>query len=74
MIIIIIDDEAYIKKSLVILFLKFSAFLLTSLFDSEYLYTWIHVIEILHRTLVTQSIKDHYSDYFFYRDAVISAH
>ncbi len=74
LIIIIIDNEACIKKSLVILFSRFSAFLLMFLFDSEYSYTWTHVIEILRRTLVTQSIEDCYSDHFFRRDAVISAH
>ncbi len=74
LIIIIIDDEACVKKSLVILFSRFSASLLMFLFDSEYLYTRIHIIEILRRTLVTQSIKNRYLDHFFHRDAVISAH
>jgi len=74
LIIIIIDDEACVKKSLVILFSRFSASLLMSLFDSKYLYTRTYIIEILRRTLVMQSIEDHYSDHFFHQDAVISVH
>ncbi len=73
LIIAVVDDEACVKNSLVNLFSKFSASLLTSLFDSEYSYTWTHVIEILRRTLVTLSIEDRYSDHFFRRDAAISA-
>jgi len=74
LIIAVVDDEACIKNSLVNLFSKFSAFLLTLLFDSEYSYMQTHVIEILRRTLVTLSIENHYSDHFFRRDAAISAH
>ncbi len=73
LIIAVVNDEAYVKNSLVNLFSKFSAFLLTSLFDSEYSYMQTHVIKILRRTLVTLSIEDRYSDYFFHRDAAISA-
>ncbi len=73
LIIIVVDDEACVKHSLINLFSKFSTFLLTSLFDSEYSYTWTHVIKILRRTLVTLSIEDRYSDHFFRRDAAISA-
>ena len=73
LIIAIVDDEACVKNSLVNLFSKFSASLLTFLFDSEYSYMRIHVIEILHKTLVTLSIEDRYSDHFFRRDAAISA-
>ncbi len=72
LIIAVIDDEACVKNSLVNLFSKFSASLLTSLFDSEYSYTRTHVIEILRRTLVTLSIEDRYSNHFFRRDAAIS--
>ncbi len=32
-----------------------------------------HVIEILHKMLVTLSIENHYSDHFFYQDAAILA-
>jgi len=73
LIITVIDDEACVKNSLVNLFSKFSASLLTSLFDSEYSYTRTHVIEILRRTLVTLSIEDHNSDHFFRQDAAILA-
>ncbi len=73
LIIAVVNNEACVKNSLVNLFSKFSASLLTSLFDSEYSYTRTHVIEILRRTLVTLSIEDRYSDHFFRRDAAISA-
>ncbi len=73
LIIAVVDDEACVKISLINLFSRFSAFLLTSLFDSEYSYTRTHVIEILRRTLVTLSIEDCYLSHFFRRDAVISA-
>ena len=73
LIIAVVDDEACVKNSFVNLFSKFSAFLLMFLFDSEYSYTRIHVIEILRRTLVTLSIKDCYLNHFFHRDAAISA-
>ncbi len=73
LIIAVVNDEAYVKNSLVNLFSKFSAFLLTFLFDSEYSYMQTHVIKILRRTLVTLSIEDRYSDHFFHRDAAISA-
>ena len=73
LIITVIDDEAYVKNSLINLFLKFSAFLLMFLFDSEYSYMQTHVIKILRRTLVTLSIENRYSDHFFRRDAAISA-
>ena len=73
LIIAVIDDEACVKNSFINLFSKFSASLLTFLFDSEYSYTRTHVIEILRRTLVTLSIKDRYSNHFFHRDAAISA-
>ena len=74
LIITVVDDEACIKNSLVNLFSKFSASLLMLLFDSEYSYTWIHVIKILRRTLVTLSIENHYLNHFFHWNAVISAH
>ncbi len=74
LIIAVVDDEACVKNSLINLFSKFSAFLLMSLFDSEYSYIWTHIIEILRRTLVTLSIEDRYSNHFFRRDAAISAH
>ncbi len=74
LIIAVINDEACIKHSLVKLFSKFSASLLTFSFDSEYLYMRTHVIEILHRTLVTLSIENRYSNHFFRQDAAISAH
>ncbi len=73
LIIAVVDDEACVKNSLVNLFSKFSAFLLTSLFDSEYSYMRTHIIEILRRTLVTLSIENRYLDHFFRRDAAISA-
>ncbi len=73
LIIAVVDDEACVKNSLVNLFSKFSAFLLTSLFDSEYSYTRTHVIKILRRTLVTLSIEDRYLSHFFRQDAAISA-
>ncbi len=56
LIIIVINDEVCIKNSLINLFSKFSAFLLMSLFDSEYSYMQTHVIKILHRMLVTVRI------------------
>ncbi len=73
LIITVVDDEACVKNSLVNLFSKFSASLLTSLFDSEYSYTWTYIIKILRRTLVTLSIKDRYLSHFFRWDAAISA-
>jgi len=73
LIIAVVDDEACIKNSLVNLFSKFSASLLTLLFDPEYSYTRTHVIEILRRTLATLSIEGRYSNHFFRRDAAISA-
>ncbi len=73
LIIAIIDDEACVKNSFINLFLKFSAFLLIFLFDSKYSYTWIYIIKILHRMLITLSIKDCYLNYFFHRDVAISA-
>ena len=73
LIIAVIDDKACIKHSFINLFLKFFAFLLILLFDSKYLYMQTHVIEILHKMLVTLSIENHYSDHFFYQDAAILA-
>jgi len=73
LIIAAVDDEACVKNSLVNLFSKFPAPLLTPLFDPEYSYTRIHVIEILRRTLATLSIEGRYSGHSFRRDAAISA-
>ncbi len=74
LIITVVDDEACIKNSFINLFSKFSAFLLMFLFDSKYSYMQIHIIEILHRILITLSIENCYSDYFFRWDAAISTH
>ena len=60
LIIAVVDDEACVKNSLINLFSKFSASLLTSLFDSEYSYMWTHVIEILRRTLLRNRIQMQY--------------
>ncbi len=73
LIIAVVDNEVYVKISLINLFSRFSASLLTSLFNSEYSYTRTYIIEILRRMLVTLSIKNRYSSHFFYWDAVISA-
>ncbi len=73
LIIIVINDEACVKNSLINIFSKFSASLLMFLFNSEYSYMQTHVIKILCKTLVTLSIKNCYLSHFFHRDVAILA-
>ncbi len=74
LIIIIINDEVYVKNLFVNLFTKFSASLLMFLFGSKYSYMWTYIIKILRRMLVILSIKDCYSNHFSCQDVTISAH
>ena len=67
------DDADCVIASVRNFFIRFSASLTSFLFQSEFVYTRNHVINVLQRSLTAVNIHERYSDHSFRREAATSA-